>query len=172
MTDGFTGANTLGLGAQGSSADWKVPPRAARPFIMGAMDLHRIIKSGKIAASGELRILDAEGHGLDCAAFKNRSAWTTQFNLSPLLQDYVKAYSKQDYVAKHNSQPYGNNATRKIETNEVLTHNILHCRTLWHLLWQHVDDKANAADKLLCRPVEGSKLAATMAVLKDSGKSG
>ena len=139
-----------------AAIDSKVPPRKdpvtgkPRAVVPGPLNIPLIAKSGKLPLFGEL-VLRRGTAGIDCQGCKHRRGG-----------EFVAEFAnREDYRKKHGSVPYGDRATRRIMADEVIKHDLLHCLTLWRLVWDWVDQ--HEEDWEFCIPVEGAELQAITA---------
>ena len=141
-----------------AAIDSRVPPRKdpvtgkPRAVVPGPLNIPLIAKSGKLPQFVEL-VLKRGTAGIDCQGCKHRRGgeFTAEFA------------NREDYRKKHGSVPYGDRATRRIMPDEVIKHDLLHCLTLWRIVWDWVDQ--HEEDWEFCIPVEGAELQAITALM-------
>ena len=136
----------------------RVPPRKdpvtgkPRAVVPGPLNIPLIAKSGKLPQFNEI-VLKRGTAGIDCQGCKHRKGGEFKAEFA----------NREDYRKKHGSVPYGDRATRRIMPDEVIKHDLLHCLTLWRIVWDWVDQ--NEEDWEFCVPVEGAELQAITALM-------
>ena len=141
-----------------AALDSRVPPRRdpvtnkPRVVVPGPLNIPLIVKSGKLPQFNDI-ILKRGTAGLDCQGCKHRKGG-----------EFTAEYASRDaYRTKHGSVPYGDSAKRRIQPGEVIKHDLLHCLTLWRIVWDWVDQ--NEEDWEFCIPAEGAELQAITALM-------
>ena len=136
----------------------RVPPRKdpvtgkPRAVVPGPLNIPLIAKSGKLPQFNDI-VLKRGTAGIDCQGCKHRKGGEFKAEFA----------SRDDYRKKHGSVPYGDRATRRIMPDEVIKHDLLHCLTLWRIVWDWVDQ--NEEDWEFCVPAEGAELQAITALM-------
>ena len=141
-----------------AALDSRVPPKRdpvtnkPRAVVPGPLNIPLIVKSGKLAQFNDI-VLKRGTAGLDCQGCKHRKGG-----------EFTAEYASRDaYRTKHGSVPYGDSAKRRIQPDEVIKHDLLHCLTLWRIVWDWVDK--NEEDWEFCVPAEGKELQAITALM-------